>query len=51
MKKKSYIVSKKYTIYTKKDLVQTVTVKNIKRLKTIAIIVDNIEELLLIFVI
>ena len=51
MKKKSYIVSNKYTIYTKKDLVQAVTVKNIKKLKTIAIILENSEELLLIFVI
>ena len=44
-------MKKKMIPLAKKDLVQTVTVKNIKRLKTIAIIVDNIEELLLIFVI
>ena len=49
MNKKKYIVSKKYVVYAKKDLV--LMMKNIKRLKTIAIKQENLEELFMIFAI
>ena len=44
---KKYIASKKYAIYTKKNLV--LMMKNIKRLDIIVITPENIEELLMTF--
>ena len=46
---KNYIVSKKYVIYVKKNLV--LMIKNIKRLEIIVITLENTEELLMIFAI
>ena len=42
------ITSKKFVIYVKKDLVPTITIKNIIRLEIIVIILKNIEVLLMI---
>ena len=50
MKKESYIVSKKYVIYVKKDLLLMMIIKNIKS-EIIIITMENIEELLMIFAI
>ena len=49
MNKKNYIVSKKYDIYVKKDLVMIITIKNIIKSEIIVITQENIEELLVIF--
>ena len=43
------MVSKKYVVYTRKDLV--LMIKNIKRLETIVIKQENLEELFMIFAI
>ena len=51
MNKKNYIVSKKYDIYVKKDLVMIITIKNIIKSEIIVITLENIEELLVIFAI
>ena len=51
MNKKNYIVSKKYDIYVKKDLVMIITIKNIIKSEIIVITQENIEELLVIFAI
>ena len=48
MKKKKYIMSKKYVIYEKKNVL---VIKNIKRLEIIGIALENIKELLMIFAI
>ena len=50
-KKPNHIISKKFVKYAKKDLVLTMTMKNIIKLKIIVIILENIEEVLVIFVI
>ena len=42
------IISKKFVIYVKKDLVPTITIKNIIRLEIIVTILENIEVLLMI---
>ena len=47
-KKKETMKIKKFVIYAKKNLVQ---IKNIVKLEIIVIIQDNIEELLIVFVI
>ena len=49
MKKKNYIVSKKYVIYAKKDLI--LMIKNIIKSEIIIIALKNIKELLMIFTI
>ena len=49
MKKKNYIVSKKYVIYAKKDLI--LMIKNIIKSEIINIALKNIKELLMIFTI
>ena len=49
-KKPNHIISKKFVKYAKKDLVLTMTMKNIIKLKIIVIILGNIEEVLVIFV-
>ena len=46
MKKESYIMSKKYAIYAKKDLVLMMTIKNIKS-EIIVITLENKEKLLM----
>ena len=51
MKKISVIKSKKKIKYSKKDLVLIMSVKNITKLEMIVITQENIEELLMIFVI
>ena len=51
MNKENYIVSKKYDIYVKKDLVMIITIKNIIKSEIIVITQENIEELLVIFAI
>ena len=51
MNKENYIVSKKYDIYVKKDLVMIITIKNIIKSEIIVITLENIEELLVIFAI
>ena len=51
MNKKNYIVSKKYDIYVKKDLVMIITIKNIIKSEIIVITQENTEELLVIFAI
>ena len=47
---KNYIVSKKYVIYGTKDLVLMMTMKNIIKSEIMVITLENIEELLIIFV-
>ena len=47
-KKRKSIISKKFVIYVKKDLVPTITIKNITRLEIIVTILGNIEVLLMI---
>ena len=49
MKKESYIVGKSYVIYAKKDLALTMIIKDIVKSETIAITLENIDELLMIF--
>ena len=49
MKKESFIASKSFVVYAKKDLVLMMTIKNIKKLDIIVIPHLNIEELLMIF--
>ena len=51
MKKESYTVSKKYVVYVKKDLVLIMTIKNMIKSEIIVITQENIEKLLIIFVI
>ena len=51
MKKISLKKSKKYTLYAKKDLVLMMIIKGIIKSKTIVIVLQNIEEQLMIFVI
>ena len=45
------IKKKKFVMYAKKDLVLTMTIKNIKKSGITVIILENIEELPIIFVI
>ena len=51
MKKISLKKSKKYTLYAKKDLVLMMIIKSIIKSKIIVIVLQNIEEQLMIFVI
>ena len=51
MEKMSLIKSKKYVIYTKKDLLLMMTIKSIIKSEIIATTQENIEELLIVFVI
>ena len=51
MKKESYLVSKKYFTYEKKDLALMITIKNIINSGIIVIILENIEELHMTFAI
>ena len=46
-KKRKSIISKKFVIFVKKDLVPTMTIKNIIRLEIIVTILENIEVLLI----
>ena len=48
---KNYIVRKKYVIYVKTDLVLMMTIKIIIKSETIVITLENIEEVLMIFLI
>ena len=48
---KKYNVGKKNTIYAKKDLALTMTIKSITKSETILTTQENIEELLIIFLI
>ena len=47
-KKRKSIISEKFVIYVKKDLVPMITIKNIIRLEIIVTILENIEVLLMI---
>ena len=47
-KKRKNITSKKFVIYVKKNLVPTITIKNIIWLEVIVTILENIEVLLMI---
>ena len=51
MKKVSLIKSKKYVIYAKVDLVLMMIIKSIIRSEIIVTTQENIEELLIVFVI
>ena len=51
VKKESYIVSKKYVIYVKKDLVQMMIVKNIIKSEIVANRQESMEKVLMIFAI
>ena len=56
MKKISFMKSKKFVIHAKKDLLLVITmelhsIKNIEKLEIIVTILENIEQLLIIFVI
>ena len=51
MKKKYYIISKKFVIYAKKHAVLMMTITNIIKSEIIVNKLENIEELLMIFVI
>ena len=51
MKKLSLIKSKKYVIYAKKDLVLMIIIKSIIKLEIIVTTEENVEELLIVFVI
>ena len=46
-KMRKSIISKKFVIFVKKDLVPTMTIKNIIRLEIIVTILENIEVLLI----
>ena len=48
---KNYIIKKKFVIYAKKDLVRMMTIKNIIKSPIIVIMPENIEALLIVFVI
>ena len=51
MKKRKYIMRKKFVIYVKKDLVLMITIENTIRSEIILIILETIEGLLIVFVI
>ena len=51
LKKANHIMRKMFVIYTKKDLVLMMTIKNIVKSDNTATILENIEEMLIIFVI
>ena len=51
MKKISLTKSRKYVIYAKKDLVLMMIIKSIIKFEIIVITQENIEELLVVFVI
>ena len=46
-KKRKSIISKKFIIFVKKDLVPTMTMKNMIRFEIIVTILENIEVLLI----
>ena len=46
-KKRKSIISKKFVIFVKKDLVPTMTMKNMIRFEIIVTILENIEVLLI----
>ena len=51
MKKENCIVTKKYVIYVRESSVQMMIIKNIIKSEIIVITLENIEELLMMFVI
>ena len=44
MKKRNYIANKKIILFPKKDLVPTMTIKNIIKSEIIVTILENIED-------
>ena len=44
MNKRKHIVSKKFSIYVKKDLILLITIKNTIKSEIIVIIMENIEK-------
>ena len=48
-RKRKTIISKKFAIYAEKNLIKTITIKNIIRLEIIVTILENIEVLLMVF--